>query len=294
MAAAEPSQTDNGEIDLDAIIKDPTSLDTDGDQILDLDEILLTGTDPTAADTDQDGTDDGFEDPDEDGLINFEELTLGTDPLLSDTDGDLLDDKAEVDGGTDPLKQDTDDDGSTDESELSVGTDPLDPDSDGNGIADGQETFTTIASSTDGQVIVELTGMSDIAKHTQIRSPAGDVRFQDLAGQVGSAVYVSVEQPFVNMRIRLPYNISEVTGGDMDGLGILRYDEERRGYERMGQNGRDANHIWIDSPYDGTFVLIHMPTWEAHWAANQKKMQDALNEAIATEEARGEEPSNSD
>ena len=82
-------------------------------------------------------------DPDEDGLIDEEELEIGTDPALFDTDGDGLGDGAEVraDGwGTNPLTADTDDDGLADGDELFVhGTDPNVADSDGDGANDGAE-----------------------------------------------------------------------------------------------------------------------------------------------------------
>ncbi|MDP9364633.1 MAG: hypothetical protein M3Q10_10490, partial [Chloroflexota bacterium] len=82
-------------------------------------------------------------DPDEDGLIDEEELEIGTDPTLFDTDGDGLGDGAEVraDGwGTDPLESDTDGDGLADGDELFThDTDPKLADSDEDGTDDGAE-----------------------------------------------------------------------------------------------------------------------------------------------------------
>ena len=72
-------------------------------------------------------------DTDGDELSDEEELELGTDPNLFDTDGDGLGDGSEVreDGwGTDPLSADTDGDGFQDGDELfTYGTDPKDPES---------------------------------------------------------------------------------------------------------------------------------------------------------------------
>lgn len=114
--------------------------DTDGDGLLDVDEVLL-GTDPTVADTDGDGLSDGDE-------VN----TFGTDPLLADTDADGLSDGDEVNGGiTSPLLADTDDDGLRDDVEVAPGSltlannpdtdddgklDGVDPDADGSGAPD--------------------------------------------------------------------------------------------------------------------------------------------------------------
>lgn len=77
---------------------DPSSLDSDGDLISDIDEINIYGTAPNQFDSDQDGMGDGFE------------IQHGYDPLNS------------VDG---PL--DTDGDGFTNADEGEYGTDPRDP-----------------------------------------------------------------------------------------------------------------------------------------------------------------------
>jgi hypothetical protein len=77
-------------------------------------------------------------DPDEDGLWDGDEQSLGTDPLDADTDDDGLTDGVETDTGvfvdpgdtgTDPLDPDTDGDGVSDGDEVTAGTDPLDPSS---------------------------------------------------------------------------------------------------------------------------------------------------------------------
>ena len=75
------------------------STDTDGDGIPDVDEARL-GLDPL------DPTD-ALEDPDEDGLTNYEEWKYGTDLFNADTDGDGWSDKEEIDAGTDPLDPDS-------------------------------------------------------------------------------------------------------------------------------------------------------------------------------------------
>ena len=87
-------------------------------------------TNPSKADTDGDGLNDGEE-------VN----TYHTDPLKQDTDGDGLTDGDEVHHyRTDPTKQDTDNDGLTDGDEVHrVHTDPLNPDTDGDGVRDGAD-----------------------------------------------------------------------------------------------------------------------------------------------------------
>jgi len=87
------------------------------------------------------------EDGDTDDLTNLEEFENGTDPTMADTDGDGIDDGDELNGvpPTVPTRPDTDDDGLDDGAELALGTDPTDPDSDDDGFSDGLE----VANNTD-------------------------------------------------------------------------------------------------------------------------------------------------
>jgi outer membrane protein OmpA-like peptidoglycan-associated protein len=125
---------------------DPNNPDTDGDGLLDGQEVhgvnldlkvvgkpvvtKLCITDPLNPDTDGDGLSDGDE-----------VLKYKTDPLNKDTDGDGLTDGEEVmKYKTDPLNPDTDGDGLTDGDEvMKYKTDPLKADTDGDGLTDGEE-----------------------------------------------------------------------------------------------------------------------------------------------------------
>ncbi len=112
--------------------------DGDGDGLTASGE-FTAGSDPTKADTDDDGLPDGQEvtevnsdpgkaDTDGDGLTDAEEFnTHQTDPRLADSDGDQLNDSEEVaTHGTDPNKSDSDDDGFIDGTEIAAGSDPND------------------------------------------------------------------------------------------------------------------------------------------------------------------------
>jgi len=70
---------------------DPTSSDTDKDDLSDYVEVTNVGTDPTDLDTDDDGLMDGYE-----------IRTSHTDPLDADSDDDGYNDGAEVNFGSDP------------------------------------------------------------------------------------------------------------------------------------------------------------------------------------------------
>ena len=94
--------------------------DSDGDGLEDLWETVQFGNLEQTAEGDAD----------EDGLTNLEEFTRGTQPTQADSDRDGLDDGAEVTTHmTDPLDIDSDDDGVSDGAELATGTDPNDPQS---------------------------------------------------------------------------------------------------------------------------------------------------------------------
>lgn len=97
---------------------DPDVADTDGDGLLDGEEVNVYETDPLSDDTDEDGLKDGEE------VFDYE-----TDPTDDDSDGDNLSDGFEVSHPSyelDPKSQDTDRDSFFDDEELEAGTDPTD------------------------------------------------------------------------------------------------------------------------------------------------------------------------
>lgn len=103
---------------------------------------------------------DAAQDPDSDGLTNLAEYQKGTDPTQADTDGDGLNDGVETgtgvyvsatDTGTDPLNPDSDGDllkdgvetaTGTFVDENNTGTNPNNADTDGDGFGDGVEVVT--------------------------------------------------------------------------------------------------------------------------------------------------------
>ncbi|WP_127543494.1 hypothetical protein [Actinoplanes sp. OR16] len=141
----------------------PLLIDSDGDGLTDKFEIYtLAGLSlPGNPDTDGDGTPDGQEDVDGDGLTNLREQELGTSPTEADTDGDGVDDGTEVAQGRNPLVADprndpplsggappivpaptlldTDGDGLLDVEEQEILTDVNNVDTDGDGLSDGVE-----------------------------------------------------------------------------------------------------------------------------------------------------------
>ncbi|NUN96924.1 MAG: hypothetical protein HUU16_12190 [Candidatus Omnitrophica bacterium] len=106
-----------------AVCGNPADNDADNDCLGDGLEVLL-GLNPSMSDTDGNGTDDGDEDLDQDGipekdedfdadaLYNCQEVMAGTDPTSPDTDGDGFPDGAEVDAQTLALLSNPQDDSS--------------------------------------------------------------------------------------------------------------------------------------------------------------------------------------
>jgi gliding motility-associated-like protein len=136
----------------------PTNPDTDGDGVLDGEEVdgvddpstpyVVTGISDPLDPCDPINTSPAC-DTDGDGLNNGDEATNGTDPTNPDTDGDGFNDGYEVTTGTDPLDPcdpntmsvacDVDGDGLTNGEEGTAGTNPNNPDTDGDGVLDGEE-----------------------------------------------------------------------------------------------------------------------------------------------------------
>ncbi|MHA2182489.1 MAG: caspase family protein, partial [Promethearchaeota archaeon] len=134
---------------------DPTNNDTDGDGLLDGDEVNIYNTDPLEVDSDSDSLSDGDEiniygtnplsvDSDGDGVNDYDEINLySTNPLIVDSDYDGINDYDELfTHFTDPLNSDTDSDFVNDGDEIIIYlTDPSNNDTDNDGLLDGDEIY---------------------------------------------------------------------------------------------------------------------------------------------------------
>ncbi|UCH89093.1 MAG: DUF4129 domain-containing protein [Thermoplasmata archaeon] len=135
----------------------PIEPDTDGDGLLDGEEVKKYFTDPTSVDTDGDGLWDGHDYGGHLGELDGHYGYGPTNPLKPDTDNDTLYDgyNVDLDGDdinetmgemdeqlrTDPNNPDTDDDELRDNEEFQRGTDPTNWDTDGGSVGDGIEVF---------------------------------------------------------------------------------------------------------------------------------------------------------
>jgi hypothetical protein len=135
--ATETTDTDGDNVvdseEVDLYGTDPEIWDTDGDGLSDGDELFVAGTDPFVWDTNGDGVSDGGIAPSaeaeplvaDDGAPAVADEGGGTSSVDSDTD--RLADADEAAFGTDPTTPDADGDGYYDGDEVNLGTDPLDP-----------------------------------------------------------------------------------------------------------------------------------------------------------------------
>jgi hypothetical protein len=174
--------------------------DPDQDAASNLEE-YRRGTNPNAADSDNDGIPDGWEithglnptnvadatlDPDGDGLVNLAEYQYGTQPLVADTDHDGLNDGVEVNTWhSDPLAMDSDGDSYNDRDEIEHGTDLVDPASHPASHWENHLKLMFRAGSltnrlTDVPVLVRLT--PDRIDYSQCAADGCDILFTDAAG----------------------------------------------------------------------------------------------------------------
>lgn len=220
---------------------DPNNPDTDGDELLDGEEVKRFSTNPLNPDSDADALSDGEE-----------VLRRGTDPLNPDTDGDALTDGDEVARGTDPLKADTDEDKLTDGIEVQIGTDPLKPDTDNDQLIDGDESppcpdplnpDSDNDSIIDGQDIdpcdpnnPSLTATAEAGRPTETQAPPTD-------------------QPTATWTTVPP---TEPVQPPINNLGLIAFESNREGNSEiyvLNTNGFVISRLTIDPALDT------QPTW---------------------------------
>lgn len=168
--------TGNFQLDELELIGETNGADSDSDNIPDLVEDFYPFLN-------KNNGNDGFDDYDNDGLINYREYEEKTKMDVADTDGDGLKDGKEIELNTKPLVVDSDGDGLTDGEEAGptgYGTDPNNKDSDADGFFDGQEVKSTPptnpldASSVPYRVTIVGIGTAALLKH-DLTDPEDDI-----------------------------------------------------------------------------------------------------------------------
>lgn len=250
-----------------ALYNIPMQLDTDGDQIADVNELDVYNTNPNLADSDNDGIDDGAElsywaekwnaDADGDKTINLLDI---------DADNDFISDGLEINTyGTDPANADTDTDNLEDDEERTYwgadwNADPdedtlvnlIDPDSDNDGLLDGDEikTHHTNPASTD----TDGDGLNDYA---EINTYHTNPNKQDTDGD-GLSDYDEIHQYNTDptkvdgdndgladgWELDTFGHLNQTGSDDFDGDGVSNYIEYKAGTDVLNPD---------DRPTAGTF-----------------------------------------
>ena len=205
---------------------DPLKADTDDDGLSDYIEVAID-YDPTNPDSDGDGIVDGYEDYDNDGLINAQELLLGTQLAVDDSDLDDLFDGEEVNVyGTNPLEPDSDGDGIEDGDEMYLGKNPTDP-------SDGDvRILQTISRDIDNvddpavtSVDVSVSLANRIDRSLNIRDYYNvDVYSTDVYGRIGSPINFECDESFDSATVVIHYDETQLGSTEEGRLGVLWYD----------------------------------------------------------------------
>ncbi|MDE5780153.1 MAG: VWA domain-containing protein, partial [Lachnospiraceae bacterium] len=252
---------------------DINEVDTDGDGLSDFSEIIITGTKPLIQDTDNNGTTDGNEDFDEDGLTNIEEIELGTNCYLEDTDGDKIIDGDEVNKYfTNPLVNDTDEDGLSDYEDIVLQFDPNKADTDENGILDGNEPIEQKYTEkidtndkkgvTDVSVSLKCSGYIDnVVSITNTYKL--DTRSSDVVGLIGVPVEISCDSEFSTAEITFTYDEKALGETSEDNLCMMWYDEENDNYVLLEDSKVDKeNHtITYSTTHFSTYLIVDKKIW---------------------------------
>jgi uncharacterized protein YegL len=235
---------------------DPFDADTDGDGLTDLFELKSTQTNPTVADSDDDGVPDAAEDHDDDGLNATAEQSAWTNARDADTDGDGLNDGDELDLSTDPKDRDTDDDGLSDGDEIELGTDPLVADTDGDGVLDGDETFTVSETDESTGVSVSVTGSSSVNGNVSV-SQVEQNQSPDFRKAPVVRIQSGAEFESANVSVPLPENVSDA---EAENLTILKWSPETDDVWRPVNTTLDRENGTATATVDGFsyFTLVNV------------------------------------
>ncbi len=256
----------------------PLKTDTDSDGLTDAFEIRMAIPFhmPGQTDTDRNGTPDGAEDTDGDGLTALQEQAASTPPLDPDADEDGLPDGFEVKTfRSDPLNPDSDGDGLADGAEQRAATDPRKRDSDGDGVPDGEDTVTGTVSGPAG-IQVTVTGRGDVAGSLHIRTLEGEPYFSGAPGQVGPAFTVTVEETGTataavsEAEIVAPYDPAAPEITDPANLRLFYLDEEWEIWRSASADqtvDRENHRVRARVKRLGTFAVFDSVRWRDAWLA---------------------------
>ncbi|MFD2881656.1 cellulose binding domain-containing protein [Paenibacillus rhizoplanae] len=238
-----------------------TSKDTDGDGLSDRDELLVLKLNPLETDSDKNGTADGDEDYDKDGLTNLEELMLGTSLISEDSDGDGLTDGEEVHTHkTDPLKADTDGDGLSDAWELQIGSDPLVPET--------KFARTMKAEDVGGKAVptVAVEGITAEQVDSLSVQPVQDGILNDttIPGYIDQGYNFSIDGSFEKATISFEFDKSLLSQAGFVPR-IYYYNEESQLFEELPDQQVAGNMISVQTVHFSKYILLNKTVYDQVW-----------------------------
>lgn len=236
--------------------------DTDGDQLDDCTEVLQLGTDPTLADSDDDGISDYDSDFDGDGITNGRELQLKTSPVLADTDFDGLSDSKEDSWGTDPLNEDTDGDGVSDFDEVKNGYNPLIKNAVFVDVASAQEIseFFPVTASAEAEVDGSAYGSVSVTPVTAAQNP---LLSANIPGYLGHAFDFGVSSEIKSGTLMFSYDPALGELGDDFQPRIYYFNEETQELEELENQIVENGQVFAEVPHFSTYILLNKAEYDA-------------------------------
>ena len=271
---------------------DSNNIDTDGDGLGDYYEVFVTYTDPTMADTDENGVSDADEDFDEDGLTNLDEFLNNTYPYIDDSDNDGLSDGSEVNYfGTDPLVADTDGDELEDGDEIILGTNPLKQDTNDNGIIDSkekiQQTYThkvTNEACAVTEVIVDMECTGNINRTTSVESIMGKHYLcTEVVGLVGEPFEIETSSEYDTATLTFTIDKSKLGDTEFDNLMFLWYNEEKDEFVELEtfldvENSKAS----IITTHFSKYMIVDSAAWFNAWRNAPDYREGEVSQSVDT------------
>lgn len=250
---------------------DPYSRDTDDDGLTDFEELSILNYNPLVKDTDGNGILDGDEDPDNDRLTNIQESNYGTNMTLRDTDFDTLSDYDEVTVyGTDPLNPDTDGDGVNDGTEIKLGSNPLVAET----VFETSDETSLVADGNDDKadISVKMKSSSEAAGTLRI-SNAG--RTQNIMITPSIPGYISAYELSADSEI-ISAEITFTLGNGLNEIGeafmptIYYFNEESGLLEELGNQRIDGRKITAEVSHFSVYLLLNKVAFDEVWSRDIK------------------------
>ncbi len=255
---------------------DYNNIDSDSDGLPDGYEVLSLGTSPIDFDTDENNVNDTDEDFDNDNLNNLNEYLSNTYPLISDSDDDDLFDGDEINTYyTNPLVVDTDSDGLDDGEESSFDCVSTNPDTDNDGVLDGDEIreqtlvhYVNDESSAVETVSVTMKVKGNINKTTSIESVMNkDMLCTEVVGLIGEPFSIETESKFDKAIITFKIDESKLVDTDFEDLLFLWYDEENEQFVELETNyNYNESFVSIETTHFSKYMIVDKNKWFEAWA----------------------------